>query len=59
MPVDLATRSSVAATSLIWLTLPAVESTCGQYMVCTESTITRSGAVRSTSSTMVVMSVWL
>ena len=59
MPLLLAKRSSCAATSLIWLTLPAVESTCWQYMVCTESTIMRSGATSSASERMAPISVSL
>ena len=59
MPLDLAKRSNCAATSLIWLTLPAVESTVEQYMVCTESTIIRSGAVSWASARMAPISVSL
>ena len=44
--------TSELATSLIWETEPAVESTLSVYMVCTESTIISSGlSCRASSST--------
>ena len=59
IPDPFAKRKRVAATSFIWLTLPAVDSTPGQYMVCTESTMRRSGDTLSASRIMASMSVSL
>ena len=59
IPDSLAKRSSIAATSLIWETEPGALSTRSVYMVWTESTTTRSGAVDSASSRIRSMSVSL
>ena len=49
-PLSLAKRSSIAATSFIWLTLPGVDSTVSVNIVCTESTIISSGRISSASA---------
>ena len=56
-PLSLAKRSSAAATSLIWLTEPGADSTVSVYIVCTESTIIRSGRIASASSMTAPISV--
>ena len=47
IPFSLAVRMRLAATSRTWLTPPAIPSTSVDCRVCTESTITSSGSVRS------------
>ena len=59
MPLSLAKRRRVAATSLIWVTEPAVDSTFWQYIVWTESTTIRSGEVSCASAMMFSISVSL
>ena len=59
MPLPFAKRSSAAATSLTCVTEPAVDSTFWQYIVWTESTMTRSGATSSASAMMLSISVSL
>ena len=59
MPLSLAKRSRVAATSLIWETEPGVDSALWVNIVWTESTIIRSGCRRPASSRTDSMSVWL
>ena len=48
MPRSLATAISAAATARTWVTPPAVPSTAGEAIVCTESTTSRPGSTAST-----------
>ena len=57
MPRDFATWISEAATSRTWVTLPAEPSTSPLEMVCTESTMTRSGLTASICPSTVARSV--
>ena len=57
MPRVLATWMRLAATSRTWATLPAAPSTWALAIVCTESTMTRSGVTASIWPRIVARSV--